>query len=112
MNFMNMQGMKMKKVILNKGKGDFNLSPQALELYIERKPLNDFMYEDKNWFTLSEALKNDRENKVLINVIEELGKEANGVDTDLVIQEIEDDDRYLIDYQDGKEVLCLIKDMY
>lgn len=146
----------MKKVILNKCFGGFDVSPQAYQLYAMKKgyshlykyiwdiPKNysPFDTDDKNdrsyilvdlfndnifgfYFTkyfgdkirYSEISKedwnkyhlslnsNNREDPVLIEVVEELGDEASGALGELIIVEIPDDLNYVIDNYDGIETL-------
>lgn len=57
---------------------------------------------DKYYFYLSSE---DREDPILIEVVEELGEEANGRFADLRVVEIPDNLDYVIDEYDGIEVL-------
>lgn len=85
-----------KKVILNKCWGGFDLSVEAKELYARRRAITDpkIIYD--------EATRSD---PVLVQIVEELGKEANGQYADLVIVEIPADMEYMIDEYDGWETL-------
>lgn len=134
----------MKKVILNKSYGGFDVSMKAYQEYAKRKHLKLSFYKqvfkdckmtytlvssknikDKEFFyTISTKghgrlthhipdedilyLNEDfREDETLIDVVEELGKEANTIYSDLVVVEIPDDvaKDYVIDNYDGIEVL-------
>jgi len=130
----------MKKVILNKCYGGFDVSRKAYELYAKKKGLNLYGYEsnfinnecfykktnkdngfvsyftkdfgdnvqisddDYEKYTLYLG-SNHREDKVLIEVIEELGEKASGFCGNLQIVEIPDDLDYVIDEYDGIETL-------
>ena len=50
---------------------------------------------------------NDRHDKDLVAIVEELGKESYGPYSRLEIVEINDDDRYIIDEYDGWESIIL-----
>ena len=131
----------MKKVILNKCYGTFDVSYIAYKRYCEKKHLPLFVYKmsidtgsiayekvkglDKfidaftYYFTkdygdrLTELPKDNhlyldsenREDPVLIEVVEELGEKASSSFSDLVVVEIPDDLDYVIDNYDGIETL-------
>ena len=48
---------------------------------------------------------NQRNDPILIQVIEELGDKANGSCAEIVIEEVDEGSLYLIDEHDGKEIL-------
>lgn len=83
------------KVAINTCHGMFNLSPQAVELY--RKKTNLFCCKIDTYFY------NDRANKNLIEVIEELGDDADGDFAKLKIVEVPDDVKWHISEYDGIE---------
>jgi len=144
----------MKKVILNKCFGGFDVSPQAYQLYAIYKGYSHlYKYQvilsaintssklsfndtyklvdlyDEHLFCVyvtkyfgEEFFKNDiskedwekhilyldadnREDDILIKVVEELGDEASGRFGQLVVVQIPDDLDYVIDYYDGIETL-------
>ena len=130
----------MRKVILNKCYGGFDVSDKGYQLYAKKKGLNLYRYEshyynyklmhkktkktgiDIKYFTKDFGeqfeysneyydkynlyLNNSyREDPTLIEVIEELGKEASGRCGNLVVVEIPDDLDYVIDNYDGIETL-------
>lgn len=134
----------MRKVILNKGYGGFELSRKAYELYAKKKGLELYTYtgtvENNKWeykysdgsdffityFTKDfgnnvEISKEDyekyvlylsetaREDKSLIEVVEELGKEAYGRFGELKIVKIPDNAFFIIDSYDGLETLYYSK---
>ena len=136
----------MKKVILNKCFGGFDVSPKAYQLYAMYKgyshlykyqptsSLNNVTYKLVDLFDEhllhfyvtkyfgKEFSKNDiskedwekhilylnddnREDDILIKVVEELGDEASGRFGQLVVVQIPDDLDYVIDNYDGIEIL-------
>lgn len=132
----------MRKVILNKGYGGFELSRKAYELYAKKKGLElyayinclenegKYKYSDGNlfekYFTKDfgnnvEISEEDyekyvlylgekaREDKTLIEVVEELGKEASGRCGELKIVKIPDNAFFIIDSYDGLETLYYSK---
>lgn len=134
----------MRKIILNKCYGGFELSRKAYELYAKKKGLelytytmtiennkckykysdgSDFfiVYFTKNFGNNVEISKEDyekyvlslreeaREDKTLIEVVEELGEEASGTFAELEIVEIPDNAFFIIDNYDGIETLYYSK---
>lgn len=134
----------MRKIILNKCYGGFELSRKAYELYAKKKGLELYTYtgtvENNKWkykysdgsdffityFTKDfgnnvEISKEDyekyvlylsetaREDKSLIEVVEELGKEAYGRFGELKIVKIPDNAFFIIDSYDGLETLYYSK---
>lgn len=123
------------KIILNKCYGGFDVSDEAYELYAEKKGLTLYRYWDdyKNekmhkglgnityYFTkdFGDSVENDkidwsthlyldtghRDDPILIEVVEELGKKASGSYGNLVVVEIPDGMDYVIDDYDGVETL-------
>lgn len=134
----------MRKIILNKCYGGFDLSKKAYELYAKKKGLelytytmtiennkckykysdgSDFfiVYFTKDFGNNVEISKEDykkyvlslrdeaREDKTLIEVVEELGKEASGMCGKLKIVKIPDNAFFIIDSYDGIETLYYSK---
>lgn len=130
----------MRKIILNKCYGGFELSKKAYELYAKKKGLelytytmtiennkckykysdgSDFfmIYFTKDFGNNVEISKEDyekyvlslREDKTLIEVVEELGEEASGTFGELEIVEIPDNAFFIIDNYDGIETLYYSK---
>lgn len=134
----------MRKIILNKCYGGFELSRKAYELYAKKKGLElytytmtiennkcKYKYSDGSDFFMTyftkdfgnnvEISKEDykkyvlylsetaREDKSLIEVVEELGKEAYGRFGELEIVEIPDNAFFIIDNYDGIETLYYSK---
>jgi len=139
----------MKKVILNKCFGGFDVSPKAYQLYAIYKGYSClYKYQFTSTYTYfqnkivyklvdlfdeclgcyvtkyfgkeiseTEASKEDwekhilylgadnREDDILIKVVEELGDEASGRFGELIVVEIPDDLDYIIDNYDGIETL-------
>ena len=86
----------MRKVAYNNCFGGFGLSEKAKQLAYEKTG-------DKNWIEKYAYMENVRHNETLIEVIEELGEEANGMFADLSIVEV--DGPYRIDEYDGNETV-------
>lgn len=109
------------KVVINTCYGGFGLSNKAYEKlidygiptedYSEEKDLNGEYDEKKIIFKsiiphikyFDSFLSEDRTNELLIKVIENLDKEANGPHAKLKIVEIPDDVNYIIEEYDGLE---------
>lgn len=133
----------MRKIILNKCYGGFDLSKKAYELYAKKKGLElyayinclenegKYKYSDGSDFFMTyftkdfgnnvEISKEDykkyvlylsetaREDKTLIEVVEELGKKASGRCGELKIVKIPDNAFFIIDNYDGIETLYYSK---
>ena len=90
------------KVAFNACYGGFSLSDQAVQLgrTISGSPL----WGEGSGRSLL------RHEKILINVIETLGKEANGFCADIEVEDIEGN-QYIIDEYDGREHVVEPKDI-
>ena len=134
----------MRKIILNKCYGGFDLSKKEYELYAKKKGVevytdtsnieNDkwkYKYSDGSDFFMTYFTKDfgnnveiseedyekyvlslrdeAREDKTLIEVVEELGKEASGMCGKLKIVKIPDNAFFIIDSYDGIETLYYSK---
>jgi hypothetical protein len=104
------------KIVINKRYGGFSLSGEAIVLYGKKKGLNIIAVKDKimknlihcyldkvkkeNYFCERDIQRND---PALIEVVEELGKKADGYLSELKIVEIPDDIKWTIEEYDGKE---------
>ena len=104
------------KIVINKCYGGFGLSSEAIVLYGKKKGLNIITVKDKIMKSLihcySDEVKDDnyfserdikRNDPALIEVVEELGKKADGYFSELKIVEIPDDIKWIIEEYDGKE---------
>jgi len=69
-------------------------------IYYSTEPLENEKYNDNTWFFENDI---DRNDEVLIKVVEELGENANGQFAELKIVEIPDNVDYEIDEYDGME---------
>ena len=85
----------MKKIVINKCHGGFGLSDLAMRRYAEIKKI-----EDVNTIHIYDIPRDD---PVLIQVIEELGKESFDRYADLKIVEIPEDVDWYIEEYDGLE---------
>jgi hypothetical protein len=108
----------MQKIVINSEHGGFGLSDDAMELYLTRKGLpfvkeewkfgssNRFIFmksdDKKECYFESEIERND---PVLVQIVEELGEEANGNYSSLKVVEIPDDvgGNWYIEENDGLE---------
>ena len=112
----------MTKIVYNACFGGFGLSPVALKRYAELTELSysEEVYEgtmpkffasmhDKNGEYVSER-DLSRNDPVLIQVVEELGKNANSRFSDLRIKELPAGTKYRIDEYDGNESIMTVDD--
>lgn len=116
----------MNKIVYNNCYGGFNLSDKAMQRYCEIKGIKVY---PENWagltlYWLSEPtgdkVKDDwretfdsrdipRHDPVLVQIVEELGKEANGQCAELRIFETESN-QYMIEEYDGNETVVVSYD--
>lgn len=118
---MNIKGDYMK-IVINEDYGGFGLSKRAFERLIElgmtltefdekgnyKDPNADIVFQDKVSILEDEYrfIRDDKElrtNLLLIQVVEELGEEANDKFSKLKIIEIPDDIEFVIEEYDGRE---------
>ena len=98
------------KIVINRGypgythSGLFNftygLSGEAFALYHEIKGLTVSTTFTKDPFTEHDIMRND---PALVQVVEQLGDDANGLYSNLVVVDIPDDVEWVIEEYDGKE---------
>ena len=86
----------MTKIVYNGCFGGFGLSRAAWERYVELGGKAESQYDM------------DRTDPILVQVVEELGQEANGSFADLCIRELETGTKYRIDEYDGSESVVTI----
>ena len=109
------------KVVINTCFGGFGLSNEAFELLLQRKGIEyDTVKEtvfgsemfnfyakghagNDQYYLSDYAFYDNRSDKDLIAVVEELGAKANGHAADLKVIEIPDDVEWFIDEYDGRE---------
>jgi len=105
------------KVAINNDFGGFSLSDKAFEMLLDRKgiewekcedKLSSYYYEkghlnDDNFYICSYDKYEDRGDKDLISIIEELGEDSWGNYASLKIVEIPDDVKWEIKEYDGSE---------
>ena len=84
------------KVVINTCFGGFGLSDEALARYNELAGTNL-----EYW-----SYKEERNNPLLVQVVEELGAKANDTFADLKIVDIPDDVEWYIHEYDGLESVC------
>ena len=102
----------MTKIVYNACYGGFGLSDKAVLRYAELKGLNlvkektEFSWgiwknaDTGEYFSESDL---ERSDPILVQVVEELGKEANGDCADLAIEDLAPGTQYRIDEYDGYE---------
>ena len=91
------------KIIKNDCHGGCIISEKAARRYCELKGIN----YDKEWYNDFSVHGIKRTDPVLIQVVEELGEEANGSSSRLKIEEIPNGSYYRISEHDGWEELML-----
>jgi hypothetical protein len=82
------------KIVINKCWGGFGLSDEAVEMYRELSGKEDF-----SEFTM------ERDDPILVQVVETLGEDADGRYSELKIVEIPDDVEWYIHDYDGMETI-------
>ena len=106
------------KIVINKKHGDFRLSEEAVLLYGDKKGLNIIAKEDEKIKTITHYFLNEekeengfgeweieRNDPILVEVVEQLGDLANGHYSKLKIVEVPDDVKwYIYDYYGVEEV--------
>jgi hypothetical protein len=98
------------KVVINKCYGGFGLSKEALELYSVYKYGENHVVDQGRYcqyIEINGEIIDDiqRDDPILIRVVEELGYQANGDCAKLEIKEIPDGSRWEIEEYDGYESL-------
>ena len=101
----------MVKVVINQCFGGFGLSAQATQKYLERKGVTGVVVKKNQWGKLTAFVDGkeyyggdmDRTDPILVQVVEELGKHANGDYADLKVVEIGKGVQYRINEYDGSE---------
>lgn len=104
------------KIVINKCYGGFGLSEEAIFLYGKKKGINIIKdkkksdrlvshyyiddIKDGNYFSDSNIERND---PILVEVVNELGEKADGTYSELKIVEIPDDVEWIIEEYDGNE---------
>jgi len=103
----------MTKVVVNKCYGGFGLSVKATELYLNKKGFtfthqkgkwgSDFVVEEDEEFYEGEI---ERDDPMLVQVVEELGGEANGSYANLTVVEVPDGISWGVEEYDGYEYVA------
>lgn len=114
----------MTKIVYNACFGGFSLSDEAMKRYGELKGMNLVWVPNERWPTSGlwyrDGIKNDdnyvsvydfdRDDPVLVQVVEELGDRANGEHAKLRIANISKGTKYRIDEYDGNETVMTVDD--
>jgi hypothetical protein len=85
------------KIVINNCHGGFGLSKEALDLFNERSGTNILYYNTEHI---------DRNNPILVEIVEQLGKAAHGQFAVLKVVEIPDDLEWEIEEYDGAEKIA------
>jgi hypothetical protein len=101
----------MTKVVINQCFGGFGLSAKAKQKYLELKGVTRVVIKKNDWGNLTAFVDGkeyydgdmDRTDPILVQVVEELGKHANGAHADLTVVEIGKGVQYRINEYDGNE---------
>lgn len=104
---------EMTKIVINRCYGGFSVSNVAMKRYAELKgfeykaPVKDFYTSyviDANGVEINNY-EIDRTDPILVQVVEELGDEANGMCSKLMIEELPKGTLYRIEEYDGMETI-------
>lgn len=107
----------MPKVVVNSCFGGFGLSEKAIRRYSELKGLNLVSIQDEDIMSIRHWYINgiedndhyfycgdlERDDPILVQIVEELGKDADGDFASLRIVDVPDDVKWYIHDYDGKE---------
>ena len=88
----------MQKIVINRSYGGFGLSDEAKKLLKEK--MTEEEIRELHWYT-------NRNNQILVNVVESSGEGANGISSCLEIVEIPDEYDWIIEEYDGYESIEL-----
>ena len=92
------------KVVINTCFGGFGLSRKAVDLYCKKKGINPGKWDSQfKFYHDFQDWNISRDDPILIEVIEQLGSDANGFCAQLSIVNIPDDVSWYIDEYDGLE---------
>lgn len=106
-----------KKLVINGSFGGFGLSDKAIALYLNKKNIS---YTKDNYFRIKNENGEqeifseddlDRKDPTLIEVVEELGKDANGDYARLVVISLDEGTLYRITSYDGSESVELMHEI-
>jgi hypothetical protein len=106
----------MVKIVYNGNYGGFSLSKKAIQRYSDLAGLGLTLIRKNEWFERYDLPNGEewdddnisRNDPFLAQVVEELGEEANGNFSRLMIREIPEGTRYRIDEYDGLETVMTI----
>jgi hypothetical protein len=92
------------KLVINRDYGGFGLSRKALDMYAAEKGIDPGKWNDtfKFYDNISDHVI-QRDDPVLVRIVQELGNEANGGYAELKVVDIPDGVRYTIEEYDGIE---------
>jgi len=97
------------KVVINTDFGGFGLSDEAIQLYSDLSKANLVKGDHKMYYYDGDEERPfmewemPRDDEFLVQVVEKLGEDANGLYSDLKVVEIPDDVNWYIEEFDGRE---------
>lgn len=92
------------KVVINRCHGGFGLSRKAIDMYCEAKGINPGKWKETWGFYDDFSCRNiERNDTILVQIVEKLGRDANGACADLSVVKIPDDIEWSIHEYDGSE---------
>jgi hypothetical protein len=100
----------MAKVVFNNDMGSAFLSDEAISLGEKLDPSFSWSAGDLAAIVDESGVTIPRHHPVLVQIVEELGDEASGSDTELDVHEFEGN-MYYIEEHDGAEYVVTLKDM-
>lgn len=94
----------MKKIVINSCFGGFSLSQKAQDMYCAQKNIDPGEW-NKSWGYYSDFHMSDicRDDPVLVDIVKQLGQEADGSCAELRIVEIPEDVNWYVEEYDGSE---------
>lgn len=92
------------KIVINRCYGGFGLSKEALELYAEKKGISLGKWNE-TWKFYEDISNGDieRNDPVLVEIVESMGSKANGGAAELKVVEIPDGVEWSVHEYDGNE---------
>ena len=90
------------KIVINNCFGGFSLSKKAIELYAAAKGIELGEWNKYGFKNFGDS-KIDRNDPMLVQVVKQLGRAANGCGASLKVVKIPDDVEWQIEEYDGKE---------
>jgi len=93
----------MTKIVINVCNGGFGISRIAIDKYCAEKGIDPGEWDKWGFYTNFHSRKIPRDDELLVRIVEELGKDADGIHAELKIVEVPDDINWYIEEYDGWE---------